>query len=216
MNECPDWEVLAAPASWSAEVRGHVEGCARCLAWRREHEAFLAGDPAIPAAERDAAHARLTAFTRELTGVDAPVAAAREPGRGFFARHLAPLFAPPLRLAGALAVIAIVSAVMVARREPSPARIGEATRGERAVATATANFDAQGRLQLRWEPVAGADDYAIELLDVTMAPVWTGDTTATAFGVDPAVAPNAAYARVVAKRRGDRLRELAPVPLPAR
>ncbi|MFN8586662.1 MAG: hypothetical protein U0704_02585 [Candidatus Eisenbacteria bacterium] len=212
-NQCPDWEVLATPESWSGEVRAHVAGCARCTAWRREHEVFVAGDPAIAPAERARAEARLTAFTRELTGADAPAVATRAGGGGFFARLFGPLFAPPLRLAGALAVIAIVSAVVVARRDP-PARVGEATRGGRAEAATTVAFGARGDLTVRWAPVSGADGYTIECFDVGGSITWIADTSATTCTLDSARAALATQVRVVAMRHGDRLRELDPVYVP--
>lgn len=215
MSGCPDWEVLAVAESWSDEVRTHVAGCASCAAWVREHEAFAAGHAALAADERARAEARLGAFTRELAGVDGPAAPA-VPASSFFERLFGAFNAPPRRLAGAVAVIAIVSAVMVARRDPPGARLGEARRGAAAAAATTVALDAHGALTLAWPAVDGADGYRVELLDAGLTIVGVESAPAPACTVDSARAALAAYARVVAMRQGDRLRELAPAPIPPR
>lgn len=218
MNGCPGWEVLAVAESWSDEVRAHVDGCAACAAWVREHESFAAGNATITIDERARAGTRLTEFTRELAGVGAPAtpAVAATPTGSFFERLLGAFAAPPLRLAGALAVIAIVSVVVVARREPPQGRIGEATRGTVTEPGTHAAIGERGTLALAWPAVEGADGYRVELLDAGLTIVGAEHTSAPACSIDSVRAASAAYVRVVAMRHGDRLRELAPAPIPAR
>ncbi len=215
MMECPGWEILATPESWSEEVRTHVDACEACTAWRREHAAFLAEDPALTTVERERALDRLSAFTRELVGVGAPEAKPA-PAGSFFERLRSAFAAPPLRLAGALAAVAIVSAVVVARREPTGARVGEATRGAVADAMASVSPGADGSCVVTWPGIEGADGYRVELLDAGLAVAGAESTVATTCTFDSTRAAAAAYARVVAMRQGDRLRELAPVPIPRR
>ncbi len=218
MNECPGWERLSDRAGWTAGERAHVAACARCAAFVAEYTAFLAGDERLPPGDRHDADRRLGEFVREQVLSAVPVTRASEsPEPGVLSRLLAWFAAPQGRWATSLAVVVLVAGIFVTTRQDE-LPVGRVQRGaESAAFAATVTAGADGGAQLRWPAAPQADGYRVEALGADLAVVQSFDVSAALeWKLEPGAAPGAAYVRVVALRRGDRLGETALVAIPGR
>ncbi len=217
MNECPGWERLSDSAGWTAGERAHVAACARCSSFVAEYAAFLAGDERLPGEDRRDAERRLGEFVREQVLPAVPVTRANEPSEpGVLSRLLAWFAAPQGRWATSLAVVVLVAGIFVTTRQDE-LRVGQVQRGaESAAFAATVTAGSQGEAVVRWPAAPLADGYRIEALGTDLAVVQSFDAPAGEWTLAPGAAPGAAYLRVVALRRGDRLVETALVAIPGR
>lgn len=139
--------------------RADAQGCPRCAARLAALNAFLAGDPDLPAIDATAADRALADFVSRLP----PTARTPHPAR---ARRW---FAPRRLLPLASACAAVALAVLLVRHAGDPVPIGARLRGA-APAAAPASIvihrtgpAADGSFDLTWSPVAGADHYTVEL-----------------------------------------------------
>jgi hypothetical protein len=184
--ECATLEELAAladaslPAPSRSRVAVHVASCERCeveLALLKEFES------ASPRPEEDATVqwivGRLRRRFREARVAVAPVPAAHEDERGFWPRLLRvkPVTGVGFGLAAAMVLVA-ASLELREGREPSlPDRIdpgGSVYRSEVELGEPAGDLDARPAA-LRWESVAGAASYSVEVMEVDRAKVWKAD-----------------------------------------
>lgn len=150
--------------------RRDVEACPRCDALLSSLQAFMTGDPEIPAGERAIADHVLARFIdQELVARSRPTRSVGAPATrpGWMFGSWMPRAAAAL--ASACAVIAIV--VLLAR---DPGQIGERMRGRpegivggqaAGVILEPARLFPGGDLELSWSAVPGADHYFVELFD---------------------------------------------------
>lgn len=164
-HSCPEPAALVALLELPEgdERRREAAACPRCDALLRSLAAFMAGDDAIPAAERLAAERRLSSVVAGLAGVrPAVVAAARSRPRG------RPSVAG--RRWGWTAGLAAAAALVVLLAGPQPpgdgAPNGRLRGGSQPVpAPLVLQFatDAGDSLTVSWSPAAGAETYGLEL-----------------------------------------------------
>lgn len=203
--------------------RREAEACPRCAGLLAAVTAFLAGDPQLPAAEREQAERRLAAASAARIGAPAG-GSARWPRAA----------APRWRLGTGLALATAAGVAMVALLSPDapvPGGPSGTVRGggqvggpapiaEVAVADTLGPGLPAGSLRLTWPPVAGADRYEIVVIGAdldtlgTLGP-WPGPPGVVAAGLLEA-APDGAFARVRALAGGAAVAESRLVPLPAR
>lgn len=195
-DRCERWETLTEAAALPAgdPRRDHLDRCARCSARLAATRAFL-HDNRVPAgADVADADLRLKAvLNTEVLG--APVRKMRE-------RHWTRFAGATAALAAALALIVIAPRMTSIEEAPAP---GTVLRGE----VEADAFELQsemrpdGALDLSWQMIAEADDYAVTLFDdslAAMATVATGGRRSLAW---PADEPAPAFWLVTALAKGD-------------
>lgn len=178
-------------------VSRHVRECPRCSALVLEYRDFLAATHEPAGADTTDASRRLSGAIADLvSGVPATrsVVAAPSPS---LAQRLAQWWSGPARgPALAVAGLAIVAAGWFATRGPAPG--GDTLRGPgdaaRPMLELRAMVAGSDALVLGWASVAGADLYAVTLLDATLEPraelPLTADTAISLARAQwPAVAP---------------------------
>lgn len=166
-HKCPDPGALVALLDLPAddERRRAAAACPRCDALLRSLDAFLAGDEAVPAAERAAAERHLAGVIEGLARADR--AQARAPsGRGAARRRPADRawrwgWAAGLAAAAGLAFV-LVGTELPGERNPSGRLRGGQPEPAPAIAPAFTP-DAGGGLLASWAPVPGAETYRLEL-----------------------------------------------------
>jgi hypothetical protein len=184
--ECPPLDRLAAaalgdlPADEVAGIAAHAAGCAACGA-----ELELARGIAAPVADADE-QGRLEAVLARLT-------AGRAAGSGAPARVLAFERSPARRGTGAprswtrwaAAALVLLAVALAARtmRPPLPPEVlppgeGEVVRGGEIELEAPLGATAAIPAEFAWRPVAGAERYEVELLDVAGERLWSATTAA--------------------------------------
>ncbi len=227
-HRCQSAEALAALAGRNDDdpARAAATACPRCSALLASVEAFLAGDPALPAAESEAADRALADFTARRLAARVPSA----PRRAMPRRRRWPLPATPrARAAAGVAVCAVAALCFLAVDEArGPGRVGARLRGGGAAQRAASlplrvEPRPEGGVRLAWDAVTGADSYRVELYDARLAELAVlGPVAACAVELGPEWlddprARDGLSARVVALRGGERvsastLRDLPPAP----
>ena len=199
-HRCLDEQELAAIGSLppADPRRRDASRCPRCDSLLQAMAAFLAGDNDLPAAEARQADARLAAFiSQRMTAPPAaPVAAESMPASRRFPPRIS------WRWGAALATAATL--VLLLGRFPERAVVpsGELRGGATGTDAAEAlvlespTRDPVGVLQLRWSPVAGADQYLVVLFSAGL------DTLGV---VGPVSDPAAAVGGPVTPDNGDRV-----------
>jgi hypothetical protein len=185
--ECPPLDRLAAaalgdlPADEAAVLAAHAAGCAACGA-----ELELARGIAAPVADADeqgrleAVLARLTAGRAEGSGAPARVLAFERPQA---ARRGAGAPRSWTRWAAAALVLLAVALAARTMRPPLPPEVlppgeGEVVRGGEIELEAPLGATAAIPAEFAWRPVAGAERYEVELLDVAGERLWSATTAA--------------------------------------
>lgn len=207
-------ETLALPLD--DPRRAAAEACPRCGARLAALDAFLAGDPDLPADEAAAADRALAEFV--ATGLGPRPQPPQPPRPARAARRFAPRhFAATASLCAAVAL-----AVLLARDAGDPAPIGARLRGEAPVAGAAAielvqgGPTADGGRALNWRPVAGADHYAVALFSgdldtlAVLAPLARPTVTLDPALLRAAAAAGGALVRIEALA-GDRRLAVSPL-----
>jgi hypothetical protein len=197
--------------------RRHVESCARCSALAVAIEAFVSAQ-AIEGSNPASANDRLAAFITTLAERDGPAPASRtisrSPRRGSGFSLLRPVWG----ISAAVAVLLVLAIVRVHPWLPNPGVVRGGSAG--GVIVEAAGVAGDGTITLRWEPVAGADSYAVTILAADMSEIAstapTPETTVTLppdSPVLPAPRPGPVFWQVTAFASGDAVATSAPQPL---
>lgn len=207
--------------------RRHVESCARCQAARAAYRAFLEPPDRLPASERAAARARLTAArdspaSRRADGVKTMAEAGR--ARWWSRPALRPIWAGS---AGVIIVAVLYFAGgdrlagrdAVRLRGTAPEDVG--TAGGSAPSILEATRDRGGAFRLRWRAVPGADAYRVTLFSARLEVIARHDAGSDTSLVLPAGevpdgAGGALYWQVAALRDGDETATSPMIPVDAR
>lgn len=192
-------QLLKLPATHSD--RKAVEDCPRCGARLLAYQKFmLASD--LSGADAKAAQKHLTAFieAEAARSLPPPKVSKQTAPRGLFAF-------PQLRWVVPVAAVLVAVAIGVWRMQPGIDRAPEV----RAVDDATTIELLQvqlmnGAVELTWEPVPTAEEYAVRLLDQSFAEIRrAGPTPTTTLRVDLDSSEGVRYCQVVALQSGDEI-----------
>lgn len=189
-HECPSVEALAALAELSegdARVQA-LAACPRCRARMLAYREFLTPGPAAAGARLDAARAALdAALARELGDAPAVVAPVRPVAAPQRRSWFEALFAPALRPAWGLALVAILAAGVWVAQQPAPRIL----RGDDAPTVVTHDVEQRpGAAVLDWESVPGATRYEVRFYAQDLSDLATMDAgDARAFTLEAGALP---------------------------
>jgi hypothetical protein len=204
-SACATIEELAALADASlaaplrSRIAAHVASCERCEV---ELALFKEFESASPRAEEQAAVewivTRLRRRFREarVAAVEA-VPDTHEEEEGFWGRlfRLKPMSAVGFGLAAAMLLVAVNLELREGREPTLPTRVEEGAQILRSNAlelrSPAGDLDAPPA-ELRWEPIAGAASYSIEVMEVDRTTVWKADVAGS-----PVALPDAVRERLV-------------------
>ncbi len=200
--------------------RGHVETCARCSALALAIEEFVHAQ-AVDGSNPGDANDRLAAFIATLVESNGPAPASRTisraPRRGFGFSLMRPVWG----ISAALALLLVVAIVRVHPWLPNDGVVRGGSPG--GVVVEAAGVAGDGTITLRWEPVAGADSYAVTVFAADMSEIAstapTSETTVTLPSDSPLLpAPRTGrvFWQVTAFASGDAVATSAPQPLALR
>jgi hypothetical protein len=189
--ECPDIEALAASEPAPA-VQQHAASCERCRAELALLHQFETAEPS--ADETQSLRWVEEEITRRREASAAPVImppAVKTPTRDWFRGWRA------LTWLGACAAVAVVLTVYQ-RPGDTGATIGSGSpvyRSTQVTAMAPAGDLNAAPAEFRWEPVQGAADYHLRLLQVDGTVLWESHTAGTSLAVPEKIATHLAPAR---------------------
>jgi len=191
--ECLSLEEIGAhfdgttPDNGKSRVEGHLSGCPRCQSELGMLRSFQIAEPVI---EEGAAAgwivARLERQQQQLAGTVAAKAAREQTSwwTGLFS------FRPRIAiLAGAAVLVALFAVRMAQRPAQEPELIADASRGGAVLRSQEISVvNPSGDLQVpptefRWQAVAGAVSYSIQVTEVDHTMVWSGESKETSLAI---------------------------------
>jgi hypothetical protein len=215
MNECIPVEELGVLARLAEDDprRRHAALCPRCSSLLFAYEEFVrAGE--VDGSQVASAEERLSRFISERVERGEPAHATRVSGAPRSGRGRGFQFS--LWRTAAVAATVVMGAAAVVHWWPrAPHEV--VYRGEEVAQLSglASSRDSGGAIELRWDPVAGADSYRVTLLAEDLAEITRLDPTPSpSLRFDPASAAGARYWQVTALVEGGELLSSDPQRLP--
>jgi Putative zinc-finger len=191
-SECLSFEEIGAhfdgttPDNGKARVEGHLSGCPRCQSELAMLRSFQTAEPVN---EEGAAVGWIVArLERQQQSAGAAAVQARRERSSWWSGLFS--FRPRIAiLAGAAVLMALFAVRMVHRPAQEPNLIADASRGgavlrSQEIAIVNPSGDLQSPpTEFRWQPVAGALSYSIQVTEVDHTLVWSGESKETSLAI---------------------------------
>jgi hypothetical protein len=183
-ERCPSLEVLAETPR-PPELESHIETCAHC---RAELALLHSFENAAPQPDEVAPVQWIESELRRRmsAGALAPPASAWERVRAWLGSTLGGGRQRAWAMVAASVVIVVAAGILLRQDHtigPPAALQDEVWRSGRFAALSPAGDLTHAPDELRWEPVAAAASYRVQLMEVDRTVIWSADSTATAIPI---------------------------------